>query len=241
MAAAVELFGVPGSGKTTFRRNLASELAARGYTVADVSVVHIEARSGTAKWLARFSLLVRFRRPLFWSARILITSPRSLGQKLDGLRFVAVTLERMAAVRSDQSNAVYIVEEGPLQRLFLLLVEANGVRSDGSRTAYVDRMPFGDVLVHVQAAPAIAVERLAARDRRLPPRLAGLDFIEATELLGRGDTLLRTTAEEILSARPGRGRGAGLLAVDPVQTHVAEFTDTLIPMLDRTLDSWTPG
>lgn len=207
MALIIELFGIPGAGKSAYRTQLTEELRAGGIEVADPGPMartkgrYTQQLRGVTTTLSRVGLGVRNRRVLWWCLSVLRRSPRPFSQKIAAFRFVFVTLERYAEYHGDVSDRVYIMDEGSLQRLFLLLVERDGVQAEVDRRVYMDAAPFGDVLVHVQISPEEALARLAKRDRRLPPRLLGLAEPQARLCLAQGDALLAKAATEAVSLR----------------------------------------
>ena len=132
----IELFGIPGAGKSAYRTQLTEELRAGGIEVADPgSMARTKGRytqqlRGVTTTLSRLGLGVRNRRVLWWCLSVLRRSPRPFSQKIAAFRFVFVTLERYAEYHGDVSDRVYIMDEGSLQRLFLLLVERDGVQAE---------------------------------------------------------------------------------------------------------------
>ncbi len=214
MAVIIELFGLPGAGKTTFRAQLIEKLKAAGIEVADpVPRPKTEGRfpqplRSAAMALGRAGVFVRNRRVLWWCLNVLRRSPRPFRRKTIAFRFVFATLERYEFYQRDTSDRVYIIDEGSLQRLFLLLVERDGARTEVDRRVYVDAAPFGDLLVHVQISPQQALARLAGRSRHLSPRLMGLDDRQARLCLAQGDALLAKAAAEAIAVsvpdRPAR-------------------------------------
>jgi hypothetical protein len=205
VATIIELFGIPGSGKTTYRAHLAEWLRAGGLEVVDPGPPpktegRFQPLRSVADALERVGLFLSNRRLILWCMNVLRRSPRTHGQKIAAFRFVFVTLERYRMYQRDASDRIYIIDEGSLQRLFLLLVERDGARTDVDRRAYIDAAPFGDLLVHVQTSPEECLARLAGRDRHLSPRLLGLDDRQAQLRLAQGEALLAEAAAEAVAA-----------------------------------------
>ena len=197
---------MPGAGKSTFRAQLAEDLRAAGVEVASPADPPRSPEHGlrlvrsTIRTARRVGLCLRRRRALWWCLRVLWRSPRPPDQRVQAFRFVVVTFERFEVCMAEKSDRVHIIEEGSLQRLFLLLVEHDGVRIDVDKRPYMGNAPFGDVLVHVCAPSHLVMTRLADRERGLPPRLAALDEDRARGLLEQGDALLLQAANTVAAA-----------------------------------------
>lgn len=198
MALLVEFFGLPGSGKSTLAGVVREELERSGRPVGRFPQASAR-RKLRAAW--------RYRSTVRSAARLLVRSPRPVAQRLQGLRFVLVTLERYDAALSDPSPATYLFEEGSLQRLFLLLVEASGVRT-AEAAALIERAPVADVLVHVSASPDQLRQRLDRRGRGLPERLATLTADGCDALFAEAEQMLLTAARHVVAcpgaSLPGR-------------------------------------
>lgn len=123
MAVIIELFGIPGAGKTTYRAQLVEKLRAAGLEVVDLGPLPRTegrfpwSRRSEAMALRRVGLCLRNRRVLWWCLNVLRRSPRPFRQKVAAFRVVFVGLERYKAFQRDTSNRVYIIDEGSLQRL----------------------------------------------------------------------------------------------------------------------------
>lgn len=122
-------------------------------------------------------------------------------QRVDAVRFIVVTLETYERCEAGAPDCVYLIEEGSLQRLFMLLVEDDGVRGDHDLRTYLTRAPFGDALVHVKVSADVALGRLEDRERGLSPRLAGLPAVDARQRLIDGGALLARAASEVVATR----------------------------------------
>ena len=208
MALIIELFGMPGAGKSTYRIQLTEELRAAGIEVAEPGPMPREEGRyprplrSAATALSRVGLCLRNQRMLWWCLSVLRRSPRPFSQKVAAFRLVFVTLERYREYQGDASDRVHIIDEGSLQRLFLLLVERDGAQTEVDRSVYMDAAPFADVLLHIQISPEDALARLTGRGRRLPPRLLGLGEHQARLCLAQGDALLAKAATEAAALRP---------------------------------------
>jgi adenylate kinase len=95
-----------------------------------------------------------------------------------------------------------VIDEGLLQRSFLLFMERNGFGSVDRVSRYVEAIPLPDVVIMMEVDPAESLARLQRRSRPVPRRfrtMAGEDqlaaFIQGAELL---DLVLATA-----SARAG--------------------------------------
>ncbi|MCU1496220.1 MAG: hypothetical protein JWM47_173 [Acidimicrobiales bacterium] len=197
MAVLVEFFGLPGSGKSTLAGLVRDEIERNGGAVG-----RFPKPSAANKLRAAW----RYRRTMRSAVRVLLRSPRPVAQRLQAVRFLVVTLARYDAALADASDATYLIEEGSLQRLFLLLVEVTGVRSAQAATL-VERAPVADVLVHVTASPDELRRRLHVRSRGVPERLAALTPEQTDALFGEAEEMLRSAARQAL-ARP-EGTEAG--------------------------------
>lgn len=162
MAWVVEFCGVPGAGKTHLARSVKHALQAR--EIDAISSQH--QFSASQKVAACWS----YRMYLARVARICATAPRGMSDRAAAFRFVVNTVVRVHEARRDSSDRIYLLDEGPTQRLFMMLVDAHSVRT--SHLPELLRLaPKCDLLVHVDEDPTRAQSRLVNRKRGIPRRL----------------------------------------------------------------------
>lgn len=225
MNVLVEMAGLPGSGKSTLHQELRRRLVDRGLDMPPGSLLPDGLPGASSSRITRTARTVgrrlhtatSERRAVSSALRTLATSPRSASEKVQALRFTLVTLETHRLARTSPMAPLCLVDEGILQRSFLLFVERDRVADQGAVEAFLHRCPLPDLVVWVDAAPEIALERLASRDRGLPPRLTGLSHDEALERLAAGDQLIRSGLDVM------RASGVAVATVDstaPLGTQV---------------------
>lgn len=182
MARVVEFCGLPGSGKSTISAELRNELAIATLEPRPRSL----RRKGATLW--RHRCFVRA------GVRALQASGRSKSERRQAFRYLVHGLERFDAAVADESQPVHVLDEVVTQRLFLLLVDGDGVHGE-----HLDRllqhMPKCDLVVHVRIERAELWRRLALRTRALPERLAAVQ--DKDQLLDQAENLFEARARAI--------------------------------------------
>lgn len=158
----ISFYGLPGAGKSTIAAELRQHLISNGWAVEDP-----RARRSLLRKLRSALIHRRFVQQMISS---LNASPRSLREKLAAARLTLSALERVVTHKRISGNdSVLVLDESMAQRLFTLLVEA-----DGARWQHLDRlvktMPMTNVLVRVRADRELIHQRLEERERGIPRR-----------------------------------------------------------------------
>ncbi len=192
----VEFAGLPGGGKTTLLHEVDRMLSQSGIEVrsgADVrrSWIHPEHRAATLPGRLRRAGALVLRAPLLAVVAVtLIRSPRPRAERWVAFRWFVVALEQHLAASRVGDDVVVLIDEGMVQRTFLLFVEAAGVSRGRLVDRYRRRAPRADLVVLVDAEPDVALGRLRGRSRGVAPRLEALGdealsarFVEARGLL----------------------------------------------------------
>src|SRR5579863_7370373 len=174
MALIVELFGPPGSGKTTFAQALAGRLRAAGFEVG----VHLSARPGEAGGSAAAGWS-RIARPIWQLAatRTSATAKRKTDPaerlapflaafgRLKRLRLRQYLYRLSAAwVKGEARPGVFILDQGYLQFVATLLAE----RPEAAKAQVSEALsavPLADVSLCVEAPAGDLARRLDARLR----------------------------------------------------------------------------
>ena len=200
----IEFVGLPGAGKTTLCRCLRAHLLMAGWEV--VVGPRFRRLPGMPRWFpsavrsainrayllgSRGRAIVRYRGAFLVALRALHQSPRPLRDKVSAVRFFALTLDNYAEIcRCRHQGKIYLLDEGILQRAFLLFVDSCSTGLNRLVECYARVIPIPDVVVHLHVSTAEALSRVDSRDRRLPPRLQHLDEQTASEVLDRGSEIL---------------------------------------------------
>jgi adenylate kinase len=206
----LEFLGLPGSGKSTLCEELQRWLAdADGPNSKPANRVD---RMGLNTVLG----MIRYWRATLIAGRTLMSSPRSWNDKRLAVRWFLSTLGRYAAPRD---RRMLVLDEGLLQRSFLLFMERDGFGSVDRVARYVSAIPLPDAVIMVDVDPAESLARLQRRSRPVPRRfrtMAGedqltaftrgaelLDLVLATASARRGSStvVIRVPSEDVDQAR----------------------------------------
>lgn len=193
MSFIVEMAGIPGAGKTTVRDELMRHLE-DVITPAPPAFPKVRlSRNLAIRWFASHLLYLatmgRHRQALLIATHVMLGSNRTLAQRLQVIRFLTVTFQRYRESRDAPLPRTVLVDEGIIQRCFMIFVEAAGT-SSAFLDRYVRRCPAPDAVVLVQIDPGVALERVLRRRRGLPPRMADLSRDESLRVLREGADLL---------------------------------------------------
>jgi hypothetical protein len=255
MAQVVELFGAPGTGKSSLVRALDGRRVAGRTLVAAQRLTRVprvgRIRTGPVRLAGRTrltrtltALLTReltpgerraalARRRDDWSALLELIASAPLGRDdadpLRGLHapgWLAASLELRALADAAPDGLVVLLDEGLVQRSAL----ACGVDpDDATLDRYLERLPPATLHVHLTADPSALVARLRARTRVID-RHAGLDDA------GLGASVVSDTALFARAAGRLAGSGHDLLAADTSAVAVGTLADDVARRLGATLD-----
>lgn len=235
MSFVIEMVGIPGAGKTTVREELTRHL---GDIATPAPHIDREARPRrdilrreVSSRLDSLLAMAYYSRALVIATLVMLRGGRPLGQQLQALRFLIVTFARYRRSRRNMTPGVVVLDEGIVQRCFMVFVEASGARS-AALERYLTRCPVPDAVVVVDTDPAVALNRILDRPRGLPPRMAGLSPDQASRVLGEGAALL-----DEASAFFG---GNGLTGVFHINGDEPQGLDQLAQMLTDTARSKRP-
>ena len=215
----VEFAGLPGSGKTTLLEEVDRLLSQSGIDVrsgADARRAWIRPETRTAALpnrLRRAGTLALHAPVVVVVAATLARSPRPLRERWVAFRWFMVALEQHVAARAVGDDVVVLIDEGMVQRTFLVFVEAAGVSRARSVERYRRRAPRSDLVVLVDADPEVALGRLEGRNRGVAPRLEGLGREAMSSLFAEARGILEGSAERargmvVTSALDGVDAGA---------------------------------
>lgn len=252
MAQVVELFGAPGTGKSTLLRALDGRRIGGRRVVAvgrlrrvarrgpsDRSAAGAPIGSGPARRIME-RLLSRdrtteelatllARRTADWSAILALLTDAPLGRgstdPFEPLRapgWLRVTLENRALADAAPDDLVVVLDEGLAQRVRILCGDA----PDAARLArFAVTLPPATLQVHLTADTGTLVARAQRRDRTIY-RHRGLDVPGLAASVERDAALLATVAETL------RGRGDAVLELATSMLDPEDAARTVITRLD---------
>ena len=222
MAHVVELFGAPGSGKSSLLRALDGRDVAGRRIVAAERLTRVP-RAGLLGRLRDRELTPAERRAALaaraddWSELLAMAAAAPTALVDDPLRalhatgWLAATLELRALADAAPDEVVVVLEEGLVQRAPVVC----GPAPDGAMLVrYLCALPTTALHVHLREDPATLVGRLRGRDRVID-RHVGLDddallgsVVHDAVLLARCAAALDTAGQPVLATAGGRGTAA---------------------------------
>lgn len=200
MTFVVEFAGLPGAGKSTARAwvlELLGEAGARTPTPPKGAV-------GRLWWMAgKLVAVLAGARAFALGVRSVAASTRSLRHKLFACRALVTSLQ--ARRLGTTGDGVLVLDEGVIQRAFMLFVDARKGADVDTACRYVRAAPMPDVLVYlrVQAETAAARQRARLDDHEtlptvgLPSRLLTLESAQLSATMAEGQRLLDATVETV--------------------------------------------
>ena len=219
MAQVVELFGAPGTGKSSLARALDGRRVSGRRLVAAESLLRVPRRRPFGTLLSRAMTPAERRRVLAerrddWAELLdlVASGPLGRGDGEDPLRvlhapgWLATTLELRALADAAPDDLVVVLEEGLVQRAPLV---CGAAASHHDLAGYLRVLPCATLQVHLVHDPSALVRRLRSRDRTID-RHVGLDdrALEESvrsdaELLSRCASVLATFGARVLTPATG--------------------------------------
>lgn len=189
----LEFIGLPGSGKSTLSQKLRESLTNIGYGSESPL-------AATPPRLFRAAIgVVRYWHVALLATRTLVASPRAWNSKRLAAKWFALTLSDYMPRPSDRS--FLILDEGLLQRSFLLFMEQDGFGPIERVEDYVRRIPLPDVVIAIDISPAESLARLRNRSRTVSRRFQGLTADDQLTAFSKAAELLDLVLERA-TARP---------------------------------------
>lgn len=177
-----EFLGLPGAGKTTLCEDLRGWLAGIDTRLASTTVP-----TNRNRLSATIGIFLYWRAALV-AARALIASPRSWHSKRLAARWFLSTLSFYTPRR--RNRPFLVLDEGLLQRSFLLFMEQDGFGSVDRVGRYIEAIPLPDVVVAVDLSPAESLARVRHRTRLLPRRFQSMAENDQLTAFNQGAELL---------------------------------------------------
>lgn len=222
MAHVVELFGAPGTGKSSLARALDGRDVAGRRIVAAERLTRVP-RAGMLGRLRDRDLTPAERRAVLaaraddWSELLAMAAAAPAALADDPLRalhatgWLTATLELRALADAAPDDVIVVLDEGLVQRTAVVCGPAP---DDATLDRYLGALPTTALHVHLREDPATLVGRLRARDRVID-RHAGLDDAALLDsvtgdavLLARCAAALHTADHRVLATTGGRGTGS---------------------------------
>lgn len=183
MAMVIELFGAPGTGKSSLMRALDGRRIGDRTVIAAHRLLRVPRRWPFGLLLRRDLSPAERRRALAerrddWSALLEVVGASSLGRDggdvlraLHAPGWLATTLVLRALADTASNRLVAVLDEGLVQRS---AVVCGTDPDDATLTRFLRALPRPTLHVHLVAEPAVLVGRLRGRDRTID-RHVGLD------------------------------------------------------------------
>ena len=204
MTVIIEMAGIPGAGKTSLHIGLLNEMSNVGLIASECNPGLRVQRGGpvakATRWIPHITTMVRYRGALAIALRAIQAGSRPFPERLQALRLLTVTLDRYRSIRRSRAPGIVLLDEGVVQRCFLIFVEADGVYAD-SLEEFLTQCPSPDGVLFLDVEPEEALRRTQDRKIGLPPRLANLDSSEAVKRLEEGAILLGRASEHLARNR----------------------------------------
>lgn len=206
MTFLVEFAGLPGAGKST-----ASAWALEQFEDAGAARPSPpEGTLGRASWMLRKLVAVLAEARAFaLGVRSVAVDSRSLRHKLFACRALAASLQTKRL--SSPGDGVLVIDEGVVQRAFMLFVDTSGGADVDAACRYVRAAPLPDVLVYLRVHAETAAARQRARREyleKLPPvvglpnRILTLERARLSATMAEGQRLLDAVVETVRVFRP---------------------------------------
>jgi thymidylate kinase len=224
---AVELCGLPGSGKTTLAAALERELARRGHrcTIADRAVSADTGLPTRVRRRAAAALRQTSRHPRATAAAAAAVVGSGQSRRRDTVAYLAQWLAvRDLVTVAHRTQGIYVFEEGIVQRLWTLGLRGSTDVSDRLWQRLEPAMRT-DLVVAVDVAAAVALDRLAgrgsrhSRTQRLGLSLQAAELERGTQLL---EALLTRSPVPVVRVRGDKAHGEA----------VSALCDTVLARLD---------
>lgn len=187
MARIIEFAGLPGSGKSTVRSGLlAAEptfLIPADIGRQKITIVGQHAPAAVSQIVSLARSAGSERRAMAFALPRLARSRRSVGDRASAARFVLVTADVLRRSAQESPGATVVIDEGRLQRAFMVLVDRPEVAEESVFVDFAERWSRDTTIIWVDTPPEVALERLGGRGRGLPQRLAGLADSDALDVL----------------------------------------------------------
>lgn len=174
--------GLPGAGKTTLCQELRSWLADQetAPTLTPRHQIYRHLLRTANNVLCHWRLLV---------GREIVSSPREWSDKWAAIWWFLTTLSLYGGINRQPS--LLILDEGLLQRSFLIFMEQGGFGPRRRIDRYVASIPLPVVVVSVYVTPAESLSRLRRRrDRSLPPRFRGMAQSDLLRAFSEGAAMI---------------------------------------------------